>query len=216
MSEELEPGAAAEADRLLDENHSMLATLDRVLEVMGDVGVPYVFIGGLASASHGRYRHTADIDILVHPGQARRVLEAFDDAGFETEETFPHWLFKARSGDEVVDILFSSQGEIYLDDPMLAHSSMASFEGRKIPLVSPEDLIVMKALAHGEATPRHWFDALGILGRCEIDWEYLITRSRRGPWRVISLLAYARSSDLPVPDSALRQLMSMVDSESSP
>ena len=216
MSEELEPGAAAEADRLLEQNHSMLSTLDRVIEVMTGIDVPYLFIGGLASATHGRYRHTADIDILVHPGNARQVLDAFSRAGFDTEETFPHWLFKARQGDEVVDILFSSQGEIYLDAPMLAHSTVEAFEGRKIHIVSPEDLIVMKALAHGEATPRHWFDALGILGRRPIDWDYLIERARRGPWRVISLLAYARSSDLPVPDSAMRELMSLVDSDSAP
>lgn len=211
MAEELERGAADEAERLLGGSTGMLEVLDRVMKAMSDSGVPYLFLGGLASAVLGRYRHTADIDILVHPAKARETLDSLEKAGFETEETFPHWLFKARTGDWVVDVLFRSTGDIYLDPEMEEHSLTAEYEGRTLSVVGPEDMIVMKALAHAEETPRHWFDAMGILGNCEIDWDYLVKRARKGPARMLSLLAYAASQDLPVARSVLEDLLALMD-----
>jgi predicted nucleotidyltransferase len=211
MAEELEPGAAEEAERLLVDTNGMLEVLDRVMKAMSDSGVPYLFAGGLASAVLGRYRHTADIDILVHPAKARETLSSLENSGFETEETFPHWLFKARTGDWVVDVLFRSTGDIYLDPDMEDHSETGEYEGRSLRVVGPEDMIVMKALAHAEETPRHWFDALGILGNCEIDWEYLVKRARKGPARMLALLSYAASQDLPVARSVLEDLLRLID-----
>ena len=110
MGEELERDAAEEAERLLRDSNGFVSVLDRVTKAMADSGVSYLFAGGLASAVLGRYRHTADIDILVHPKRAREALDSLERAGFETEETFPHWLFKARREDWLVDVLFRSEG----------------------------------------------------------------------------------------------------------
>src|SRR5690606_31341628 len=109
-----------------------VSILDRVMKAMSDSGVPYLFAGGLASAVLGRYRHTADIDILVHPNKARETLTSLETAGFETEETFPHWLFKARADDWVVDVLFRSSGDIYLDPEMVDRSVTGEYEGRQL------------------------------------------------------------------------------------
>lgn len=211
MAEELELGAAEEAERLLGDSEGFVVVLDRVMKAMSDSGVPYLFAGGLASAVLGRYRHTADIDILVHPNKARETLASLEKAGFDTEETFPHWLFKARTDDWVVDVLFRSSGDIYLDPEMVERSVAGEYQGRELQVVGPEDMIVMKGLAHAEETPRHWFDALGILGTCDIDWDYLLARSRKGPARMLSLLAYASSKDLPVPHSVLEDLLALTN-----
>jgi hypothetical protein len=93
---------------------------------------------------------------------------------------------------------------------MLARSSVREFEGRKLRVAPPEDILVMKALAYAEETPRYWFDALSIVARCELDWEYLIERSRIGPRRILSLLFYAQANDLVVPDDVLRALIDEV------
>jgi len=69
---------------------------------------------------------------------------------------------------------------------------------------------VIKAIAHDEETPRHWFDALGILARGGIDWDYLVRRASRGPRRVLSLLLYALSMDLVVAPEAVRALERVV------
>src|SRR5205085_2071543 len=77
------------------------------------------------------------------------------------------------------------------------------FRGRILPLVSREDLLVMKALAFGEQTPSYWHEALGIIARGELDWDYVLYRARHGMRRVLSLLVDAQSNDLHVPPRAV-------------
>jgi predicted nucleotidyltransferase len=179
--------------------------LDAV-QALEENGVPYLLIGGLASALLGRPRCSSDIDLLVKPQDAWRSLEVLRKVGFKTEETNPHWIYKAFRDDALVDVLFKSKGDIYLDDEMLQRAPLREIDGVSVRVMPPEDLLVIKALVHDEETPRHWFDAIGLLTRNPIDWEYLLRRARRGPRRVLSLLSYAASLDLPVPLDVIRRL----------
>jgi hypothetical protein len=190
-------------DRFLD-------VLDEVLDAVADTAVPALVIGGVASAVYGRPRWSTDLDLLVREEDAAALLGTLAGRGFETDETFPDWLFKALKDDVLVDIIFKSSGDVYLDDEMLARSRTMPFRDREIRAAAPEDLIVMKAIAHSEPTSRYWYDALGILSRTPLDWEYLLTRSRQGPSRMLSFLLYARSIDLAVPDFALDGLFAMI------
>jgi predicted nucleotidyltransferase len=123
--------------------------------------------------------------------------------------TNPNWLYKAFRDDALVDVLFKAKGDIYLDDEMLARSVCCDVSGVAVRVIPPEDLFVIKALVHDEETPRHWFDALGLLSRENIDWDYLLRRARKGPRRVLSLLSYAMSLDLPVPAEAVRRFAAL-------
>ena len=78
--------------------------------------------------------------------------------------------------------------------------------GRWAAVLGPEDLVVTKALAHGEETAHYWWDALAIIAKRDLDWDYLLGRARRGPRRMLSLLLYAQSTDLAVPDHVIRRL----------
>jgi hypothetical protein len=93
---------------------------------------------------------------------------------------------------------------------MISRTQRREFKGRTLPVVPPEDLIVIKAIIHDEATPRHWYDALGIIAGTEIDWDYLLLRSRHGPRRMLSLMIYAQSNDLIVPDRPIRELFEAI------
>jgi predicted nucleotidyltransferase len=192
------------------ENPELSERFDRVLQAVVDAldptGITYLFIGGVASGGLGRPRSTADIDIFIRPEDREKVLRTLDSAGFETQKTDPVWLYKAFRENILVDIIFKSKGEIYLDQPMLQHMTTAEFHGKKLKLVSPEDLIVIKVLAHSEATPGHWHDALALLSHARMDWQYLLERARKAPRRVLSLLIYAQSSDLWVPDVIVDRL----------
>ena len=195
-----------------DDDAAFLAVLDEAIEALDDDGVPYLLMGGIASACWGRPRWTHDIDLFVKPQDARRVLDALAQAGFETEETFPDWLYKASKHGQLIDIIFRSTGDIYVDDEMLARAQLREFEGRCVRIIPPEDLLVIKALVHGEHMPRHWYDALGLLASCErLDWEYLVRRARKGVRRVLSLLLYAQSNDLVVPWKPVRELFRLID-----
>jgi predicted nucleotidyltransferase len=134
------------------------------------------------------------------------MLEAFRAAGFETEETDPVWLFKAFKRDVMVDIIFMITGGIYLDREMEEHAIPHEYAGMPVRIPSAEDQIVIKAIVHREETSRHWFDALAILGRATLDWNYLLHRARLGARRVLSLLIYAQSSDILVPTWVIRRL----------
>ena len=181
----------------------LLETLGRVVSTLGAAGVEGVLIGGIAVAALGRPRWTHDIDIMVRPEHALRALEALAQAGMETEQTDHAWLFKAFDGDVMIDLIFRSHGDLYLDDDMVERSRRAPFKGVDVSVMAPEDLLVFKALVHDEDNPRHWHDALALIARCELDWDYVRRRARHGRRRVLSLLLYAQSNDLPVPRSVV-------------
>jgi predicted nucleotidyltransferase len=184
-----------------------LRVLRETAAVLRRSGFPYLFMGGLASAALGRPRWTHDIDVFVTPEDARPVLQAFGGAGFQTQQTDPGWLYKALKEDVLVDVIFLSDGQVILDDEMLRRARSVSVENTRLLAMAAEDLIVIKALVHKERSPRHWFDALALLRRDDIDWDYLLRRARQyGPLRVLSLLYYARSNDQMVPDEAIRKL----------
>src|SRR6266545_4874451 len=109
-----------------------------------------------------------------------------------------------------VDVIFLSTGDLYLDDEMLARVRRREFMGRMLPIVSPEDLVIMKALAHSEETPRYWYDGLSLVARSDLDWGYLLRRARHGPRCVLSFLLFARTAGLVVPADAVRSLRRLV------
>ena len=132
-------------------------------------------------------------------------------AGFRTEETDPHWIYKAFKHGVLVDVIFRSTGDLYLDDEMLRRADEQEHLGVSAPLVSPEDLLVIKAVAANEDSPQHWHDALSVIARCELDWRYLLLRARQaGPRRILSLLLYAESNDLAVPAEVIEELFEVV------
>ena len=169
--------------------------------------VPYVFMGGIGSAAHGRPRWTHDIDVFVRPEDAGRALEALAEAGFRTETTFPDWLYKAFKHDVMVDVIFQSVGNILLDEEMLARADDQHFMDQRLLVMAPEDLLVIKAIVHDEHMPRHWHDGLGLIGGCSMDWDYVLKRAKRvGARRTLSLLVYAQSNDLIVPNRVISEL----------
>lgn len=188
------------------------SVLEQSVRAIEDAGLSYAIIGAIPSVVVGRPRWSSkeDIDFFVRPEDAKGVLTALDGAGFSTEERDPEWLYKATKDDVVVDVIFRSSGNFCLDDEMISRRFIGEFKGQKLKLLAPEDLVVMKALAHKEETPQYWHDALAIIERSELDWEYLLRRARIGPRRVLSLLLYAQSNDLAVPDTTIRALFDQI------
>jgi predicted nucleotidyltransferase len=188
-----------------------LGVLRDAIGALEDKGIPYVLMGGVSSATFGRPRGTNDIDLFVEPEQARLTLEALAASGFTTEETDPRWLYKGFKDHILVDVIFRSTGDIYLDEEMLAHARVVDVRGCPCRIIAPEDLLIIKALTADEHMPHHWHDALGVITGSDLDWEYLVSRARRhGAWRVLSLLLYAQSNDLGVPVKPVRALFDAI------
>ena len=189
----------------------LLVVLDETIATLDAAGVEYLLMGGIASSCLGRERWTHDIDLFTRPQEAGRALAALSAAGFETEETYPEWLFKAVKHGQLVDIIFRSGGDITVDDDMVRRAPISRFMGRKVRTVPAEDLVVLKAIVAAEHAPRHWYDALAVISTTDLDWEYLVRRARRGIRRVLSLLLYAQSVDLPVPTAVVVELFQRLE-----
>lgn len=206
----IHPDRAPEMDRLL-------AVLDDATEALDGAEIPFLLMGGLATSALGRARRVTDIDLFVHDRDVDPALSALREAGFETMVVSPNWLAKAFEDDVLVDVISRSTHDISLTDEVLEHATEIEIEGRRLPCVAPEDLIVMKAVATTEDTARYWYDALGLLGRPDIDWAYLARRAmQHGAWRVTSLLTFGRSMDLLVPDEVVDELLAVIRPPAEP
>jgi predicted nucleotidyltransferase len=187
--------------------HEALALAVKALDA---ADVSYAFMGGVASIVLGRTSWTHDIDIFIAGADEPTALDALVTAGFVIEPTDSTWLSKVRCGDVVVDVIRCASGPVFLDEQMLARAVEGTVWGTTVKVIPPEDLVVTKVLAHGEDTAHYWWDALAVVAGVELDWSYLLMRARRGPRRVLSLLLYAQSMDLMVPDTVVRQLLEAV------
>src|SRR5437899_191278 len=78
------------------DEEALLRALDESQEALEHGGVPFLVMGGIASAILGRPRWTRDIDLFVRLEDAGKALETLADAGFETWVEDQHWLAKAK------------------------------------------------------------------------------------------------------------------------
>lgn len=187
--------------------------LDETMAALREAGIQFLLIGGVGSCVFGRDRGTQDIDVFVRPESAENALSALAARGFRTKKEYEHWLYKAWKDDVLVDVIFRSSRDILLDQEMLDRARTVTFRGREVPVAPPEDLVVMKAVAASEDTPRYWYDAIAMIGQTELDWDYLIARARqRGARRILSLLLFADSVDLVVPPEPIEALYEAVGS----
>jgi predicted nucleotidyltransferase len=200
------PETRDEPERVDVGEETFLRVLDEAVAALSGAGVDYAVMGGVASATFGRPRWTLDVDLFVRPQDAERALATLEGAGFERKPSPHNWLLKAVKERVLVDVIFVAKGGIYLDDQMLERARPVEFKGLQLRMVPPEDLVVMKAIAADQDTPRYWHDALGIIAATDLDWDYLLRRARSGPRRVLSLLLHAQADDLIVPDRVVREL----------
>ena len=199
------------------DSRTFYQVLDETVSLLDAARVPYVLMGGVASAARGGHRFTHDIDVFVKHEDADRALATFTKRGFRTEKTYPEWLYKAFKKRVMIDVIFRSTGPVVLDDEMIAHASVVEWKGRDLRVLAPEDLFVIKALVMSDHTlamdprwMRHVYDMLSVVRACELDWDYLLRRARQGPRRVLGFLLYAQSLDLTVPNSVVRKLVEML------
>ena len=159
----------------------------RALTVMIGSGIPFLLGGGYALREYaGGVRATRDLDVFVRRRDARPLLDAMAAAGFATELLFPHWLGKARTEGESIDIIFSSgNGIAEVDDEWFEHGTPARVLGLEVTLSPPEEMIWSKAFVM-ERERYDGADIAHLIRRCHarLDWRRLLRRFGRH-WRVL-------------------------------
>ena len=159
----------------------------RAMRLLDEAGIDFLVGGAYAFERYtGIARHTKDFDIFVHPRDLERVLETLGAAGCETELPFPHWLGKARCGEDFVDVIFSSgNGVAAVDDEWFVYSVEEEIFGRPVRLIPPEEMIWSKAFI----MERERFDGADVAhilraSAERIDWTRLVARFG-DYWRVL-------------------------------
>jgi len=159
----------------------------RSVEILNESKVPYLVGGAYALARYtGIERHTKDFDIFVRKQDCQRVLELFSEAGYQTDLTYPHWLGKAFSGNDYIDVIFSSgNGVAVVDDHWFNHAVECEVLGLPARICPAEEMIWSKSFI----MERERFDGADIahlLYACghKLDWPRLFGRFQNH-WHVL-------------------------------
>ena len=143
----------------------ILATLRRTIALLRGAEVPYIVGGSLAAWARGGPEVTNDLDIMVRPPDAERVLELLVDAGMRAERPPEEWLLKAWDGDVLVDIIFCTvEGEV--TDDVIARGEQSPLEIGRLNGHSPSRIQALSA------------DVL----REQVDWDAVRDRVRHTPY----------------------------------
>jgi len=124
-------------------------------DALDELAVPHVFIGAVAVAAIGRPRMTRDVDALVILGDTSlsSLLDALKRQGIvpriEEAEDFAakHYVLLLLHEQSGVPIEVSL-GMLPFEKEAIGRAEERDLKGVRLRTPSPEDLIVMKAVAH--------------------------------------------------------------------
>jgi hypothetical protein len=155
------------------------AVYKRALEALNAAGVPYVVAGAYAIYEHtGIYRKTKDLDLLFEPSAVVAAARALRDAGFVMRLEDAHWLAKATSGDDFVDLIYGmGNGTAFIDEGWFRYSRPGILAACPVRIAPAEELMWHRLFI----SERHRHDMSDIvhliLGYGEsLDWARLVAR----------------------------------------
>ena len=151
----------------------------RTLHVLSDARVPFLVGGSHAILNYtGIVRETKDFDLFVKKEDLESALHSLEEAGYRTEITFPHWLAKAKEGQDAVDLVFSSgNGVCRVDDLWFEFAVEADVLGMPVKIAPVEELVWQKSYVM-ERERYDGADVAHIFRSCSetMDWGRLLNR----------------------------------------
>jgi hypothetical protein len=160
----------------------LIESMKRAAAALRDADVPYMLGGGLAAWARGGPPTEHDVDFLVRPEDAERVLEALVAAGMKHERPTEEWLLKAWDGDTLIDLIFSPMGGS-VDDGFFERAEEMEVAAQRLPVASLGDVLTTKLLALNEQDP----DLGSVLElarslREQIDWDFVRSQTTGSPF----------------------------------
>lgn len=173
--------------------------------------LPFLVAGAYALSCYtGIERHTKDFDVFIKEEDLDDILEAMEDAGYDTVVTDRVWLAKVWNGENFVDLIFNSgNGVCKVDDTWFERARTQKVLGVEVQLCPPEPIIWQKAFIMA----RDRFDGADVahLLLCcsdEIDWDLLLDMFEPH-WRI--LLSHLVLFDFIYPDARDRIPAGVID-----
>jgi hypothetical protein len=169
--------------------------LEFILGVAERAGVRTAIGGGVAVASHGYRRDTADVDAFFHdadrPKVVREVRRSTGPRDVLDEVDPSHWILvpEGNSADERVDLMFAVGDP---EESAIEMGELRSYHGVTVP-VFPADLLVASKFLAGREDPRDALDVVELL--------------RRGAYEVTGVQARLRQMGFPEDAEAFPKLI---------
>lgn len=172
-----------------DYREYLVEPLRDLIQLFGELEIPYALMGGMAVSVHGIPRPTHDLDFTISIDRHRlpEFYAAVEQCGYSVPEVYgTGWvdqvadmpLVRVRQwvDGKVIDIdLFLSESAF--QESLLSRRKEFLVEGNLAWVVTPEDLILLKLIA---GRPRDMGDIQDILmAQGQLDGEYLKVWAKR-------------------------------------
>lgn len=151
-----------------------MSSIEDFLSVAEERKVRYALLGALAVSAIRPFRTTHDVDVAVHPADLWKLKQGLSNLGYVLLENprLGKLEFKHRvKGD--IDVYVEKISGLSVKQ-LLERAVEAEIDERRVRVISPEDALLLKALAGRE---RDLADIAVILMEVgdRIDWEYVKT-----------------------------------------
>ncbi|PRI16253.1 nucleotidyltransferase [Mycobacterium shigaense] len=109
-------------------------------------GPRFALAGSYALWSYGGPEPSHDVDLVVAESDVTSAIDTLRAAGFVIEHPPEDWLFKARAGDTLVDVLHRVNG-IPVDAAFLDRAELRDVLAIRMPVLPPTMVLTQKLLA---------------------------------------------------------------------
>jgi hypothetical protein len=156
---------------------------DELRDALDQLDVPYAIMGGIAASVWGIPRFTHDIDIVVDrkASETGPLLQALAGRGYVVPEEFLRGWTDRLAGTRKLAVRRLVGGHVWDVDVFLAESDLlrsalarrriVDLDGRPTPIITPEDVVVLKLVAWRPKDQGDLDDLLLVVG--SLDEEYL-------------------------------------------
>lgn len=152
-------------------NTQLREALRGAASALKENGPPFALAGSYALWAYGAPEPTHDVDLVVAESDVDEAVSTLSDAGFAIERPPEDWLFKARTGDTVVDVLHRVNG-VPVDHATLDCSVQHEVLAIRMPVLPPTMVLIQQLRSLGE----HYCDFAKLLPavravREQLDWD---------------------------------------------
>ncbi|HEY7874625.1 MAG TPA: nucleotidyltransferase family protein [Actinomycetota bacterium] len=184
-----------------------------LVSLFEDEGFDYAVGGGIATDHwKGDLEFVADIDVVIREEDAPAILSLLGSNGYETAEMEHSWLHKAFKGSVTVDLIFELKNGTRIDGTFLERCTRAGVLGTLAPVMSAEDQVAsLTATLDRETVGKHWYNVIDIVSNNDLDWDYVVERSQADPLRMLAIVSFALSEDVPIPSGVVDRLLAMAE-----
>jgi hypothetical protein len=151
-------------------------------------GPPFALAGSYALWAYGAPEPTHDVDLVVAESDVDGAVATLTGAGFDVERPPEDWLFKARAGDGVVDVLHRVNG-VRVEPATLECAEHREVLAISMPVLLPTVVLIQKLRSLDE----HHCDFATLLPavraiRERLDWERIRSQTADNDYAVAFLV----------------------------